>query len=232
MKTVAIIPAAGAGVRMGADRPKQFINIDNKPLLAVTLEKFQECRVIDIIILVVPESDVAFCEEKIVAPFQLSKVKKIIAGGLRRQDSVRLGLESTKGEFGLTLIHDGVRPFVSPYLIEQIVNAAYEYRAVTAAIPAKDTIKEVDKNGLVIGTFERQLLWQVQTPQVFRYEDIKSAHRRAAEEDWGEVTDDAFLMEKIGIPVKVVEGSEKNIKITTKFDIEYAKFLLSRDIEL
>lgn len=232
MKTVTIIPAAGAGLRMGADRPKQFMNIDNKPLLAVTLEKFQKCRVIDGIILVVPESDVAFCEEKIVAPYQLSKVKKIIAGGEKRQDSVRLGLESTKGEFDLTLIHDGVRPFVSPYLIEQIVNAAHEYRAVTAAIPVKDTIKGVDKNGFVTSTYERQLLWQVQTPQAFRYEDIKSAHCRAAEEDWGGVTDDAFLMEKVGIPVKVVEGSETNIKITTKFDIEFAKFLLNRDIQL
>jgi len=228
---VAIIPAAGAGVRMDSDRPKQFMFIDRKPLLAVTLEKFQSCQVIDSIILVVPGSDVAFCREKIVTPFGLSKVKKIIAGGQRRQDSVRLGLESTAGTFDLVLVHDGVRPFVSQHLIEMIVKTAIENRAVITAIPVKDTIKEVNRAGYVENTYERRSLWQVQTPQIFRYNDLISAHHRALEEGWKEVTDDAQLMEKVGIPVKVIKGSETNIKITTKYDMELAKFLLNKDID-
>jgi 2-C-methyl-D-erythritol 4-phosphate cytidylyltransferase len=228
LKTVAIIPAAGTGIRMENDRPKQFLDLEGRPLLAVTLEKFQGCSAIDSIILVAPQSDVKYCQGEIVERHHLTKVEKVVAGGERRQDSVRLGIEATGGHYGLVLIHDGVRPLITHDLIERVVKAAQEHRAVITGLPAKETVKEIDENALVMKTYDRQKIWLVQTPQVFQYEDILMAHRRAVEEGWEEVTDDALLVEKVGIPVKVVEGSEDNIKVTTPQDLELVKFLLGR----
>ena len=231
MKTVAIIPAAGTGIRMENERPKQFLDVDGKPLLAVTSEKFEVCPVIHAVILVVPQKDVAYCQSEIVERHHLTKVEKVVAGGERRQDSVRLGIEAAGGDYGLVLIHDGVRPLVAPDLIERVVEAAHKHRAVITGLTAKETIKELDENALVVRTYDRQRIWLVQTPQVFRYEDILMAHRRALEEGWEEVTDDALLVERVGIPVKVVEGSEDNIKVTTPQDLEMVKFLLKRQKE-
>jgi len=231
LRTVAIIPAAGTGVRMGNDRSKQFLDLDGKPLLAVTLEKFQACPAIDALILVAPPSDVEYCQSEIVEKYHLRKVEKVVAGGERRQDSVRLGIEASGGHYDMVLIHDGVRPLISPELITRAVDAAKEHRAVVTALPAKETVKEIDRNALVIKTYEREKIWLVQTPQVFRYKDILMAHRRAMEEDWGGVTDDALLVEKVGIPVKVIEGSEDNIKVTTLQDLELVRFLLRRNSE-
>lgn len=228
LKTVAIIPAAGTGIRMGKEKPKQFLDLQGRPLLAVTLEKFQVCPAIDSIIVVVPESDVEYCQSEIVRPYHLTKVQEVVAGGKRRQDSVNLGIEASGGEYGLVLIHDGVRPLVAPDLILRVVEAAQEHRAVITAMPAKETVKEVGEDTLVVKTYERQRVWLVQTPQAFRYEDILMAHRRALEEGWEDVTDDALLVEKMGIPVKVVEGSEDNIKVTTPQDLELARFLLAK----
>lgn len=228
LKTAAIIPAAGSGVRMGTDRAKQFLDLDGKPLLAVTLEKFQACPSIDIIILVVPLDDVEYCQREIIGRYRLTKVKKVVAGGERRQDSVRLGIEATRGDYGLVLIHDGVRPFVESRLIERAVAATRKERAVIAALPSKETVKEVDRNDLVIKTYDRQQVWLVQTPQVFRYEDIMAAHQQALLEDWEDATDDSFLVEKMGIPVKVIRGSEDNIKVTTSYDLELGRSLLKK----
>lgn len=225
-KTVAIIPAAGAGVRMGSERPKQFLALEGKPVLQVTLEKFQGCQAIDAIIAVVPSADVDYCKREIVEKHHLGKVRKVIAGGPKRQDSVRLGIEASGGEYGLVLIHDGVRPLIPPDLIKRVVASAKKDGAVVAALPAKETVKEVDEKGLVTRTYDRQRVWLVQTPQVFRYRDILDAHRRALEQGWEGVTDDSLLMEKMGIPVKVIEGSEENIKITTPHDLELARRIL------
>jgi 2-C-methyl-D-erythritol 4-phosphate cytidylyltransferase len=224
-KVSAIIPAAGAGVRMQTNRPKQFLDLDGRPILAFTLERFQKCPIIDRIILVTSEQDVAYAQKEIVEKCHMTKVEKVVAGGERRQDSVRLGLEALEADDGLVLIHDGVRPLVSAELIARVIDAAKEHRAVITALPAKETVKEVDDNALVVKTYERRKVWLVQTPQVFRYEDILMAHHRAVQEGW-EATDDALLMEKAGIPVKVLEGSEENIKVTTPQDLELARFLL------
>ena len=225
-KAAAIIPAAGAGVRMQTNRPKQFLDLDGRPVLAFTLERFQECPIIDRIILVTSEQDVAYAKKEIVGKYHVTKVEKVVAGGERRQDSVRLGLEALEADDGLVLIHDGVRPLVPAELIVRVIDAAKEHRAVITALPAKETVKEVDENALVVKTYERRKVWLVQTPQVFRYEDILMAHHRAVQEGWEEATDDALLMEKAGIPVKVLEGSEDNIKVTTPQDLELARFLL------
>ena len=213
---------------MGNDRPKQLLDLDGKPLLAVTLEKFQVCPAINALILVAPPGDVEYCQSEIVEKYHLRKVEKVVAGGERRQDSVRLGIEASGGHYDMVLIHDGVRPLISPELITRAVEAAKEHRAVITALPVKETVKEIDRKALVIKTYDREKIWLVQTPQVFRYKDILMAHRRAMEEDWGEVTDDALLVEKVGIPVKVIEGSEENIKVTTLQDLELVRFLLRR----
>ncbi len=225
MKTVAIVTAAGAGIRMGGKVAKQFLAFDGKPLLAVTLERFQLCPAVDAVIAVVPSESVGFCKKEIVDVFGLTKVVKVVAGGARRQDSVRAGIEASQGEYGLVVIHDGVRPLVAVGLIERTVEAAKRFRAVIVALPAKETVKEVGGDGLVKRTYDRRRVWLVQTPQAFRYEDILKAHRHALQQGWDDVTDDALLMERMGIPVKVIKGSEENIKITTPHDLDQALFL-------
>ena len=228
MRTAAVITAAGAGIRMGGDQAKQFMELGGRPLLAVTVERFELSPDIDGIVLVVPPDKVDYCRGEIVERYDLAKVKKVVAGGKRRQDSVRLGLEATEGHFPLVLIHDGVRPLVPPDLISRIVRAANQYRAVIPALAARETIKEADEAGLVVKTHDRRTLWLVQTPQAFRYEDILEAHRLAFEQNWEEITDDALLIERTGVPVKIIEGSEENIKITTPQDLELARFLLGK----
>jgi 2-C-methyl-D-erythritol 4-phosphate cytidylyltransferase len=228
LKTVAVIPCAGSGVRMGAGRAKQFLEINDKPILALTLEKFQACTLIHSIILVVPMADIDFCKREIVDKYRLDKVEQVILGGERRQDSVRLGLEASEGDCELVVIHDGVRPFIDVELIERTIKAASGHRAVITALPAKETVKKVDPSGFVIKTYERKDIWLVQTPQVFRFTDIMSAHQKAVLEGWDDVTDDASLIERLGIPVKVIPGSEHNIKITTPHDMELGRIFLDK----
>jgi 2-C-methyl-D-erythritol 4-phosphate cytidylyltransferase len=225
-QTAAIIPAAGFGIRMGGERAKQFLDLNGVPLLAATLRPFQSCPAIGAIILVVPSMDVVFCRQEIVGRFRLDKVKKVVPGGKRRQDSVRLGLEATEGEFDLVVIHDGVRPVITEEFIGRIVAAARTHRAVITAVPAKETVKEISDHGEVVKTYDRERVWLVQTPQVFRYEDILAAHREAVRRGWEEASDDSLLMERMGIPVKVIEGPEQNIKVTTPHDLEVARFLM------
>jgi len=226
--TVAVITAAGLGTRMATEQAKQFLDLDGRPLLTATLEPFQNCGAVDAIILVVPSKDVDYCRKEIVAAFEFDKVKKVVPGGERRQDSVRSGIEATNGEYGLVLIHDGVRPVIDEALIGRVIEKAKTHRAVITALPAKETVKEVTGQGEVGKTYDRKSLWLVQTPQVFRYEDISAAHKKALVEGWEEATDDSLLVERLGIPVSVIEGSEKNIKVTTPNDLELARFFLSR----
>ena len=228
-KTAAVIPAAGSGLRMGGEQAKQFLDLDGRPLLAVSLAPFQHCLRVDAIFVVVPPGEVDYCQVEIVERFGLNKVKRVVPGGKRRQDSVRLGLEATKGEYGLVLIHDGVRPLVDEALIEGVLEKANTYRAVICGLPPKETVKEINDGSEVVRTYERKRLWLVQTPQVFRFQDILGAHHRALHEGWEEATDDSVLVERLGIPIKVIKGAEKNIKVTTPQDLELARFLLSRD---
>ena len=228
---VAIVPAAGAGVRMNAELPKQFLELGNRPLLALTLDTFQNCDRVDAVILVVPEMDVTFCRDQIVHRFGMNKVVDIVPGGPRRQDSVRIGVKATQGNYDLLLIHDGVRPMITMELVERVIREAEKHRAVIAALPAKETVKEVNSKNKVVGTYDRKRVWMVQTPQVFRYRDILTAHERALSEDWEEATDDSLLVEKTGVTVTVVEGSDRNIKVTTPFDLEVARNLLAANPE-
>lgn len=224
--TIAIIPAAGLGVRMGGNRPKQFLDLDGKPILAITLTPFELCNEVDAIIVVTPKSDVEYCQEEIIKRYKLTKVIKVVAGGDRRQDSVRCGLDASEGKYQNIVIHDGVRPIISQMEIEEIINAGKAHRAVITGLPAKETVKEVDNEYNVIRTHDRRRLWLVQTPQIFRYNDLVEAHKKSIAEGWQEATDDSQLVERLGIPVKVIKGSEKNIKVTTPNDLELARFFL------
>jgi len=226
---VAIVPAAGFGVRMGSDTPKQFLNIEGVSILAITLRTFHLCSLIDAIVLVVPVKDVNFCRKEIVEQFNLSRVIAVVPGGERRQDSVRFGLEAMEAleeRYDLVVIHDGVRPVISPALIDLTIEKAMTNRAVITGLPSKETVKEVNREEEVLNTYDRKRVWLIQTPQVFRYKDILLAHKTAWQEGWEEANDDAALIEKTGIPVKVVLGSQRNIKITTPEDLKLARFFL------
>lgn len=232
VQLIAIIPAAGSGRRMKNSRAKQFLEIDGRPLLAFTLQSFQKCAAVGGVVLVVPAPDVDYCRREIVEKYQLSKVARIVPGGSLRSDSVRAGLEGVSGACEWVLVHDGVRPVIRPEFITRVIEAAGKHGAVTTAVPARETLKEADDQGRVLRTLDRRRIWLTQTPQVFRYADLLRAHREAAAETLGEATDDAELVERLGIAVRVLEGPEDNIKVTTPADLRLAGCLLAPDHRL
>ncbi len=224
---LAIIPAAGAGRRMGGARAKQFLEIGGRPLLALTLDPFQRCPSVDGIVVVVPAEEIAYCREEIVARFGLDKVGRVVAGGEYRQESVRLGLEAAGDRWAWVVVHDGVRPLIDVDFLNRAIAAGKRFGAVITALPARDTIKETDASGRVIRTLSRERKWLVQTPQVFAYDLLRAAHRRAVEEDWPEATDDAVLLERMGIPVNVMQGLERNVKVTAPADLDLVRVFLT-----
>lgn len=226
MKVTAVIPAGGQGRRLGAGEAKQYLLLNGIPLLVHTLRSFQDAPVIDDIVLVVPAGDKARIEEELLGPFTLTKVRHIVAGGKERQDSVRHGLVVLDNDCELVVIHDAARPLVSPALIARAVREARREGAVTVGIPAGDTIKECNGEGRVIGTLPRERIWITQTPQVFRREIIVAAHGQARKDKFSG-TDDAMLVERMGVPVKMLPGDPANIKITTAGDLAWAECILT-----
>lgn len=225
MKTVALIPAGGAGKRLKAQKAKQYLLLDHLPVLVHTLKVFQQAEIIDEIILVLPPDDVASAQQQLINKYGLTKVTAVVAGGKERQDSVRNGLATITGEYDIVVIHDAVRPFVTEESIKQVVYAAKTTGAASAGVKAKDTIKETKKNNLVAATIPRQNLWLTQTPQAFKFELLKKAYT-AAYSDKYYGTDDASLIERIGAKVKMIDGSYENIKITTPEDLIMAEALM------
>ncbi|KPJ69568.1 hypothetical protein AMJ44_03370 [candidate division WOR-1 bacterium DG_54_3] len=218
MKTVAIITAAGYGKRMG--QPKQFIQIAGKPILEWTLSVFEKEKIIDEIILVVNEEDLARVKK-----FKFSKLKQVVAGGKERQDSVYEGLKVLSEDTEMVAIHDGARPLVTPEIIQRAVAEAKEFGAVVVGVPIKDTIKSVTSNQFTVtSTLNRDELWAAQTPQVFKKEIIVKAYQEGSGKY--QVTDDAMLVEKSGIPVKMVMGSYLNVKITKLEDLKIAEGIM------
>lgn len=228
MKTVAIIAAGGSGRRMRGAVSKQYLHVRGRPILARTLAVFEHSADIDEVILVVPGPDVQMVRERMLAPGSMAKVRHILAGGAQRQDSVRNGLAAVDGGTGIVLIHDAARPFVSPDLISRMVQEARLYGAVTAGIAVTDTVKRVDADGWILETQDRSLLWMTQTPQAFRCDIIRKAYRKA-DEDRFYATDDAALVERIGVPVKMIAAGAENIKITTPEDLRMAEAIAGRD---
>jgi 2-C-methyl-D-erythritol 4-phosphate cytidylyltransferase len=224
MKVKAIIAAGGRGERIGGILPKQFIEIKKKPVLAYTVEKFENCELIDEIILVVPEDYMSFCSYNIVDVGDFKKVKKILSGGKERQDSVYKGLLALSKDTDIVLIHDGVRPFISTEKIGKSIEMCKKEKAVILALPVNDTVKRVDE-GYVVTTLDRDKLWIAQTPQTFEYKLILGAYKKAMEDGFTG-TDDSSLVERLGFKVRVLEGESKNIKITTPEDLVLAEKII------
>ncbi|MGZ6225759.1 MAG: 2-C-methyl-D-erythritol 4-phosphate cytidylyltransferase [Syntrophales bacterium] len=227
MKTVAIIPGAGSSKRMQNNASKQYFLLDGVPVLARTLEIFQRSLAIDEIFLIVPETDIDYAHKHIVDRYAISKVSNILAGGKERQDSVRNGIDATGIGHDIIVIHDGVRPFISEELVNSAVLEAYRSKAVTLGVPVKDTVKSVDRHGMVMETLNRSHLWLTQTPQAFERSVIKKAYEAAYGDNYYG-TDDASLVERIGVKVTMICGSYDNIKITTQDDIMLAEILTRR----
>ncbi|MDE3034821.1 MAG: 2-C-methyl-D-erythritol 4-phosphate cytidylyltransferase, partial [Nitrospirota bacterium] len=198
---------------MGSATPKQFLTLGGVPLLVHTLRALESAEEIVEIILAVPEADREFCLREIVTPHRLTKVRRIVAGGAQRQDSVRHGLQAVSDGIEFVLVHDAVRPFVTREMIRLVIEAAAKHGAALVAIPMKDTVKQVGPDGLVESTVDRGRLWLAQTPQAFRRSLFEEAHRKAELEGL-QGTDDTQLVERLGYPVAIVEGSGENIKIT------------------
>ncbi len=216
MKVSAIIPAAGLGLRMGSDIAKQFLLLDGKPILHHTLSVLDHCSAVDEIVLVVSENEIEAVQTQ--SADSHPKVTRVVAGGKERQDSVGNGLRSLDSDTDIVVVHDGVRPFVSPELIRETVEAAQDFGAAIAAIPLSDTLKKVSEDGRVERTFDRQGLWRVQTPQTFQYALLKQAFEKARSDGFYG-TDEGALVEYLGKDVKVIPGSEFNIKITSSEDL-------------
>jgi 2-C-methyl-D-erythritol 4-phosphate cytidylyltransferase len=219
----AVIVAAGRGTRMGTKESKQYLPINGKPILVYTLEAFEKAAEISAVVLVVSQEDIVHCQSYI-EKYGLTKISAIVAGGTSRQSSVYEGLQHLNTEW--VIVHDGVRPFVSTESMIDCWRAAEQYGAAVIAVRVKDTIKIADEAGMVHSTPDRNSLWAIQTPQAFRRSDLIIAHKKAAQDGY-QGTDDASLMERSGIPVRIVEGDYGNIKITTPDDLKWAKFRLA-----
>jgi 2-C-methyl-D-erythritol 4-phosphate cytidylyltransferase len=223
---VALVPAAGRGLRMGGAVPKQFLSLGGEPLIVQSLRTLQAAPVVDQIVLAVPLSDVEYCENEIVSRHRLTKVTKVVAGGAERQDSVRYALAQVHIDTEIVLIHDAVRPFMTLQMIAEVVAAAKERGAAIIALPMRDTVKQVRTDGTIARTVDRTPLWLAQTPQAFRRDWIEAAHKKAHVEGI-RATDDAFLVEWLGYSVAVVEGSGENIKVTRPEDLVIGEAILA-----
>ncbi|SVA62021.1 uncharacterized protein METZ01_LOCUS114875 [marine metagenome] len=224
MKVGAIIPAAGRGKRIGASVPKQFLEIQGKPLLHHTLTVFASCKLIDYVVLVMPRADVDEMGEDWLNKYEI--VREVVVGGEQRQDSVYNGFNSLEEGTDIVVVHDGVRPFTTPQMIIATVEAAQQHGAAITAIPVSDTVKQA-ADGFVKQTVSRDGLWRVQTPQAFQCGLLQQAFKKAKKDSYYG-TDEGSLVEYLGERVKIVPGSELNIKITRKEDLVLGESLLSR----
>ena len=221
-KNVAIVLAAGQGKRMKSKVQKQYLLIKEKPVLYYTLHAFEKSPFISAIILVTGRDEIEYCKHEIVEKYDFTKVQKIVAGGKERYHSVYEGIQAID-EADYVFIHDGARPFVDEGIIERVCAAVEEHKACVVGMPVKDTIKIADEDGFAAQTPDRRKVWQVQTPQTFEYQLIKNAYEKLLEEEPEGITDDAMVVETMTEhKVKLVEGSYRNIKITTPEDLEIA----------
>lgn len=221
--TSVIILAGGKGKRMMSKVSKQFIKIKDKPIIYYTLKKFIENKNIDQIVLVLPKDEIEYCKKEILQKYSL-KVDKIVEGGTERQDSVYNALKSINNA-DIVLIHDGARPIISDKLIDEGIRYAKIYGAAAPGVMPKDTIKIKNKENFSINTPNRNTLVAIQTPQVFKYDNILKCHEKVRESG-DAVTDDTMVVEKYGYKVYLYDGEYTNIKITTPDDIMLAERLV------
>jgi 2-C-methyl-D-erythritol 4-phosphate cytidylyltransferase len=228
MRVAARSPAAGSGQRMGGGLPKPFLQLRGREILARTLDVFERCDVVDEVWVIVPETHRVRCQQMVVERYGFQKVQDVIAGGATRQASVWQGLQRIAEEVELVMVHDGVRPFVSPRLLRETLRHAMLFGAAIAAVPLKDTLKRVDGMGEVTATVPRDGLWRIQTPQAFQRRVLQAAFAYALAQGL-DATDEASLVEAHGQQrVHVVPGMESNVKVTTPDDLIMCESLLDR----
>ena len=216
----AIIVGSGKGTRMNEKVNKIFLSLTDKPIIYHTIKAFEDCSLIDGIVLVSNEEGEL---KRIIERNHFKKIKKIVRGGEKRQDSAYNGLKAVNGkDEDIILIHNAANPFITGTTIKKVIDAAKEHGACAAAIKAKDTIKEADKNGFAIKTLDREKMWQMQTPQAMKFSMAKRAFEKAYQDKFYG-TDDAMLVERLGGKVKIVETEHENFKITTQYDLETAR---------
>jgi len=222
---VALVVAAGKGTRLGGDRPKQFLELAGAPVIIHTLRQFERSKQINEVITVLPAEDTAGFES-LAGKFQLNKLRRVVAGGVTRAQSVRNGLNAI-ADAGVVAVHDGVRPLVSPQEIDEVVLAAEKFGAAILTAAVADTIKRVEAERIV-ETISRAELRRALTPQCFRFDILKRAFEQLdqLESSGIEITDESMLVERLGIEVVPVEGSGRNIKITNAADVLLAEALL------
>jgi 2-C-methyl-D-erythritol 4-phosphate cytidylyltransferase len=231
MTVAALIVAAGQGVRMGSAQRKQYLLLSGRPILSHTIERFADCPQIDHIMVAVPAEEIDYCRRQIITGLRVKKEIRLVPGGARRQDSVRNGLEALGTDPQIVLIHDGVRPLVRPGLISTCIQAARQWGACIPAMEVTDTLKQADTAGAIVRTVPREALYAAQTPQAFKSSLILEAHRRAVQEGW-QATDDASLVERLGVAVHIIPGARENIKITTAEDLRWAEILLASQAQV
>jgi len=229
MKSEVVIVSAGKGQRLMEGTKKQFLSLAGKPILAHTIDKFEACPLIHSILLVVGQEDMDYCMKEIVEKYQYRKISKIVPGGKQRQDSVKNGIDTLSGDVDIVAIHDGVRPFVTREMIEESIRSTVRFGAVVFGMPVKETVKMAHPDGTVLKTLDRESLWHIQTPETFQVNVIKEAYQKATEDGFTG-TDDASLVERLGIKVHLLPGSYTNIKITTPEDLILANLFLQTKV--
>ena len=225
----AIVLAAGRGRRMGTKTAKQYLELQGKPVLAYALEVFEQSSVIDDILLITGADHIDYCKKEICEKYGIKKVSAVAPGGKERYESVwkALCILKERGQSGYVMIHDGARPFLTEDILERVYRQVQTYKACVVGMPVKDTIKLIDKAGQITESPDRSFVWQAQTPQAFAIPLIIEAFEKQMKEDCSHITDDAMVVERrMGVPVYMVEGSYRNIKITTPEDLMIAQALL------
>lgn len=223
----AIVLAAGKGSRMNSDKAKQFMEINGKPLLYYSLKIF-DASVVDEIVLVTRGSDIDYVREEIVEKYGFQKVKRIVAGGKERFNSVSKGIKACDKRNKIIMIHDSARPCVTNRMILDSISGARRFKACTVAMPVKDTIKIVDEEGFGVETPDRRTLYQIQTPQTFDRKTLEEAYERLRISGDTDITDDTMIVERyLDIKSKMIEGSYENIKVTTPDDIALTEIYLA-----
>ena len=231
IKVAAIVPAAGKGRRFKSRLDKPYIKLRGRPILAHTLLRLSKNKYITQVIVAVNKNKLQKARREIINKYGIKKAR-LVPGGGERKDSVRNALKNISCDIDYVLIHDGIRPFITDDLIESSLKAAQRFGASVVAVPVKPTLKRIDKKGRIVSTPDRRDFWEAQTPQVFRRDLIEKAYKlvhkctSAQVHKKMHVTDDSMLVEEIGVKPKIVMGSYKNIKITTREDLELAKILM------
>ncbi len=228
MRTIAIIVAGGSGARFGSQTPKQFLKIAGKPLLAHTIQRFEDTHEIDEIIIVVAEEFVEFTREEIVETYCFGKVSRVVLGGASRLESTRNALVDLPEQFDLIAIHDGARPLVAPSDISRVIKAASKSKSAVLVSPVSDTVKLV-RNGKIVETLNRRELFGASTPQVFDRKLLIKAHDSFSSQK--SATDDSFILESAGIHPDAIIAEYPNPKVTTPVDLELAQVLLKNEMK-